>query len=438
MSKQITWALGILIGAVAIAALMIYLRPEPQKEAAQQQSPLVETTAFEAASGAIPVEVSGTVQPRDEVVIGAEVSGRLTYVSPAFREGQFVSAGAVLVRIDPADYLNQVRIAQADVAAQDVAVLEAREEVAIARADLEQFAQRERARRSADADSSAAQFLPPESLNGEGASASADGAPDANEAAEAGLATREPQLRSAEAARARASATLADARTTLGRTRISVPFSGLVREESAAVGTLVQVGQSLGSVASTDAYEVRLFLTEDEAALIPGLLRGTGGTINAEVFYDYGGLTYRWPAVVDRADASLDATTRNVEVFLRVPNPLRGGLLLEGEPGSSANAAPPLLLGAFVTAQIDGASLEDYAVIPSSALRPGNTIWVVREGKLRVLQVRVIQRTDTSAYVTTASIGEGGQLVTSSLASPTDGMPVRLSNSAESAGVGTQ
>jgi multidrug efflux pump subunit AcrA (membrane-fusion protein) len=295
---------------------------------------------------------------------------------------------------------------------------------------LEQFARRESGRESGRTGSSnpTAGFLPPVTLgqsgNSDGSDAS-DTQPD-----QAGLATREPQVRSAQAARARAAATLADAQTTLGRTRITVPFSGLVREESAAVGTLVQVGQSLGSVASTSAYEVRLFLTEDEAALIPGILQGSGGTINADVLYEYGGLTYRWPAVVDRADASLDETTRNVEVFLRVPNPLRGGLLLDGEPGSSANAAPPLLLGAFVTAQIGGASRESFSAIPSAALRPGNTIWVVRGGLLRILPVRVIQRTDTLAYVATTTIEEGGDLVVSSLASPTDGMPVRISGGA--------
>ncbi len=424
MSNQIKWALVILVGAVAIAVLMVSLRPEPQKETPQQQSPLVETIAFEAATGAIPVEVSGTVQPRDEVVIGAEVAGRLTYVNPAFREGQFVSAGAILFRIDPADYLNQVRIAQADVAAQDVAVLEAREEVAIARADLEQFADRERARATA---ASTARILPPESLSGAAGSAGERSTASPNRT---GLATREPQLRSAEAARARASATLADAQTTLSRTRVTSPFAGLVRQESAAVGTLVQVGQSLGSVAATSAYEVRLFLTEDEAALIPGLLRGSGGTIAADVLYEYGGLMYRWPAVVDRADTSLDETTRNVEVFLRVPNPLRGGLLTNAQAGTSTNGAPPLLLGAFVMARIDGASVDSFAAIPSSALRPGNTIWVVRDGKLRILPVRVIQRTDTQAFVTTGSIGEGGALVTSNLGTPTDGMPVRMAGGA--------
>ena len=87
----------------------------------------------------------------------------------------------------------------------------------------------------------------------------------------------------------RAAANLEAAQLTLSRTRISAPFSSLVREESAAVGTLVQPGQMLGTLVATDAFEVRVALTEDEAALIPSLLRPGGGRIPASVFFDYGG-----------------------------------------------------------------------------------------------------------------------------------------------------
>ena len=244
---------------------------------------------------------------------------------------------------------------------------------------------------------------------------------------ESGLATREPQLRSAEAARDRATATLSDAQTALSRTRIAVPFSGLVRDENASLGTFVQVGQSLGTVASTSAYEVRLFLSEQEAALIPGLLQGSSRNIPASVYYDYGGLTYRWPAVVDRADAGLDETTRNIEVFLRVANPIRGGALAEPDAVATRNGAPPLLLGAFVDARIEGTTSDSYAEVPASALRPGNTIWVVRDGKLQILTVRVIQRSDQYAYVTHPTIGDGGSLVVSNLGTPSNGMEVRTS-----------
>ncbi len=430
MTRQGLWALGLIGGAIVLAALMIMLRPEPVEQERVEQAPLVETAVFTAASGPLLVQGAGTVQPREEVTIGAEVSGRLTFVNGNFREGSVVGAGTILFRIDTSDYRNRVRTAQADVAAQDVAVLQAKQEVTIAEAELERFAQRRASGSSlatvVDVDDYASRILPPAGMpKGDRAT------PASNEPSQ--LATREPQLRSARAARERAAANLADARLLLSRTSVSAPFGGIVRSETAAVGTLVQAGQALGSIVSTASYEVRVSLTEAEAALIPGLLRSNGSRIPASVYTDFGGLTYRWEAFVDRADGILDPETRTIDVFLRVPNPLGGGrLVTSGEEAAAASRAPPLLLGSFVRAEITGTSLTSFAAIPAEALRSGNTIWVVRGGKLRILPVRVIQRTDDTAYIATPSLATGGRLVTSNLRTPTEGMPVRMNKVVQS------
>ena len=435
MNRQALWAIGLLLGAGVLAFVMVSLRPEPEEQERVVQAPLVETAAFEAASGPLQVLGSGTVLPREEVTIGAEVGGKLTYVNPGFREGSIVGGGTQLMRIDTADYRNRVRMAQADVAAQDVAVLQAREEVAIAEAELESFSRRENSSsdfvQSVDSDDYASRILPPAGTgNGAGNIGGSTTEPTR-------LATRQPQLQSARAARERAAASLADARLSLSRTSVSAPFRGIVRSESAAVGTLVQPGQTLGSIVSVSSFEVRVSLTQQEAALIPDVLRNTGARIPASVYSDFGGLTYRWSAFVDRTDGILDPETRTIDVFLRVPNPLGGGALYtEGEDAAEASRAPPLLLGSFVRAEITGASLTQYAAIPAENLRTGNTIWVVRDGKLRILPVRVLQRTDDVAYITTPTLAQGGRLVTSNLRAPTDGMDVRMNRVAPAKGAG--
>ena len=425
MSRQAILALAVLGGAILVAVLMVTLRPEPEEQERVAQAPLVETVAFEQATGPLEVRGSGTVQARETVTVGAEVAGRLVYVNPAFREGKIVPRGATLFRVNPVDFQNQVRSARADVAAQDVAVLQAREEVAIARDELDRFAERQATRdvlqAGIDPDDYAARILPPTVLARQAfSSPKSDAAPPAS--APSRLATREPQLRSAQAARERAAANLESAQISLSRTRISAPFASLVQEESAAVGTLVQPGQMLGTLVATDAFEVRVALTEDEAALIPGLLRPGGGRTPASVFFDYGGTTYRWEGFVDRADPILNPQTRTIDVFLQVPSPLQSGQPVDGDgpPG------PPLLLGSFVEARMTGEAPMPFARVPINALRPGNEVWVVRDGRLRILPVRVIQRTDEVAYVATPSLPVGGRLVTSSMRAPTDGMQVRL------------
>jgi RND family efflux transporter MFP subunit len=421
MSRQLFYSIAILVGGTLIAALLIWLRPDPVEQERIEKVPLVEVVPLQEASGPIPVLASGTVQALDEVTVAAEISGRLTYVNPDFREGGTLAEGETLFRIERSDYLNQVRVAQADVAVQAVAVLEAEEEVAIAREELERFAARGGQAGSLTAGENA--ILPPRQIEETQAQASAGPSAQAEAAAPSGLATREPQLASAKAQRDRAEATLADAKLRLARTIVRAPFDGLVRAGDLAAGQLVQPGEVLGSLVSTSAYEVRISLTGDEAALIPGLLEPVSERVTAEVTTSYGGKAYRWPAFVARTSAILDEATRNIEVFIRVPSPLKGGRALdETDPAS----APPLLLGAFVDVAITGASLDSYAEVPADAVRPGNQIWVVRDGKLAILDVRVIQRSDETAYIVSPDLIEGDRLITSSLTAAIDGLQLRV------------
>lgn len=428
MSSQVRWSLGILAAAIILAVLMVAVRPEPVEEERIEEVPLVQTIPFATASGGILVTATGTVEPIEEVVVAAQVSGRINYVDPAFREGNVVSSGATLFRIEASDFVNQIRIAKADVAAKKVGVIQAQEEVRIASDELRRFEQRSNeigaAERSAGSDIDTTRFLAPRSAE-DARSIASEGNKSRLEISE--LATGKPQLESAQAAEQQAKATLELANLSLARTHVKSPFRGLVREESAAIGGLVQNGQTLGSIVSIDAYQIRLSLNQREAALIPGLLQGNRQSMRASVLYEFNGQVFRWPAIVDRADAILDDATRNIEVFLRVPAPLNSGKPVAEEADASSLKAPPLLLGAFVSVEMPGTSNESFAAIPAAALRLGSEVWVVRDGKLRILPVRVIHRSNNTAYVTTQSLSEGGQLVISSLNAPTDGMPVRVS-----------
>ena len=214
--KQLLLVAAVLVGAILIAVLMVTLRPETEEQERVEQAPLVETVAFQQDTGPLEVRGSGTVQASETVTIGAEVGGRLVYVNPAFREGRIVPRGATLFRVNPVDYQNQVRTARADVAAQDVAVLQAREELEIAREELDRFARRQSTRdvlqAGIDPDDYAARILPPGSLAQQAFSGDQAGG---NRDSPSRLATREPQLRSAQAARERASANLEAAQLSL-------------------------------------------------------------------------------------------------------------------------------------------------------------------------------------------------------------------------------
>lgn len=432
----------ILVAAIAIAALLIFLRGEPEEKPQEESIPLVQAEPLEIRSGNLMVQGAGTIRAREELTLSAEVAGKLVYVNPNLREGQSVARGATLFRIDTADYRNAVQTAQADVASQNVAVMEAREEVSLAKAELARFQERgasSSAYASVDSSDYAARILPPDVLAKNQRADSpqnASGAPRKGLTTN-GLATREPQLQSARAGLRRAQAQLSDAQTALKRTTVRAPFSGVVRSEDIALGSYVAPGQSLGSMVGTADFEAVIPLSESEAALIPALWRPGSSRIEASVYSDYGGTRYRWQAFVDRANSVLNPQTRTIDVFLRIPNPLRGGapavVQKEGQKSAGASGAPPLFVGSFVDAEITGRALDQYAVLPLAALRPGNQIWLVRDGKLRIVDVTIYQRTDTHALISAAGLGTKPVVILGALKTATDGQQVRIAEDRENA-----
>ncbi|MXX57168.1 MAG: efflux RND transporter periplasmic adaptor subunit [Gemmatimonadetes bacterium] len=393
---------GILLGAVVIAVVMVQLRPEPPLREPPSRLPFVTTAAAEALQGSIPVFGAGTVRPRAEIDVAAEVSGKVAWVAPAFQSGGRVGAGDVLFRIDDADYRNRVQQARANVAAQQVALLQAEEEARIARAEYEGFQ-----RRRSDG------------------TASGQASP---------LTLREPQLQAARAALARDSASLADAELALSRTEVTAPFSGIVRMETVDLGQFVGPGQSVGRLYADDAVEVVVPLSDQDAALISGLWELAAGDgnrrVTAAVSAEYGDMVYSWSGYVDRAETALDEQTRTIDVVVRIPRPMAGGtpagddMTGDGD-ASSMREAPPLLVGQFVEVQIDGASPERYFAIPRAALRTGNEVWALRGGNLlTIVPVRVLQRADEVVYAT-GGLEDGQEVVVSGIQIATEGMAVR-------------
>ena len=381
--KSFLVAAGILLGAVAIAVIMVQLRPEPPLRDPPSRIPFVTTATAVSGEGAIPVYGAGTVRPRAEIDVAAQITGKVAWVSPSFQGGGRVGAGQVLFRIDDADYRNRVQQARANVAAQEVALMQAGEDARIARAEYELFRKRDPG------------------------AASGDASP---------LTLREPQLAAARAALARDSAALADAELALSRTEVLAPFNGIVRNETVDLGQFVAAGQGVGRFYATDAVEVVVPVSDAEAALIPDLWRLSAGDgnrrVRATVSAEYGERSHDREGYVDRAEAALDEQTRTIDVIVRVPGPFSG-------------TGPPLLVGQFVEVRIEGIAPERYFTVPRAALRAGNEIWALRTDDLvTIVPVDVLQRSDEVVYVTGA-LEPGQAVVVSGIQIATEGMVVR-------------
>ena len=204
---------GILAAAIAIAVIMVQMRPEPPKKETVELDPLVEVLVLEHMTANFEINSQGTVLPRTETVLSAEVSGTITSISPKFIAGGVFDKNEVLMRIDPTNY--EVAVKQAD------ALVKQRE----------------------------IEYEGAVKLRSQGYRA-------------------EAELASAAAALATAEAELVRARRNLERTYIRLPYEGMVRSKETDLGQFVNPGSMLGVVFATDFAEVRLPLTDSDLAFV--------------------------------------------------------------------------------------------------------------------------------------------------------------------------
>ena len=381
-----------LLGAVAL----VVTRPQPARTVEERTAPAVTAIALEARTEALMVEATGTVRPTAEISLSAQVPGRVVGMSPDLARGGAFRRGDTLLVIEPASYQNAVRIAQADVAQRQVDIALAQQEQVIAQEEYRLL--QARTGRAAVSDTSLASRL----------------------------ALQQPQLEAARASLARAEAQLSDARLNLGRTVLTAPFTGQVRSESVDLGQFVGAGQSIADLYATAEVEVVVSLSTRQAALIDGLwsdrtVRRTAVVVRSE----FGGFWHEWDGYVDRTAGALDETTRTIEVVVRVPDAF------------ASDGRPPLLVGSFVRADIEGRSLDRLFAVPRPALRDGNFLWVVQaDGRLRAEAVEVVQEVQDTVFVR-SGLEPGVQVVISDLAVMTDGMEVSLQSAPRPASSGS-
>ena len=144
---------------------------------------------------------------------------------------------------------------------------------------------------------------------------------------------------------------------------------------------------------------------------VPGFTPGDQAGSPAVVKARVAGRDKTWPGIVNRSEGKLDERTRMVNVVVRVENPYE--------------QKPPMGIGLFVTVEIRGDTLTDAAVIPRSALRQDDVVWVVDGDNTLHFRNVEVARADRKGVVIRSGLENGDRVVFSSLKVVTDGMEVR-------------
>ncbi|WJG11061.1 efflux RND transporter periplasmic adaptor subunit [Aliiglaciecola sp. LCG003] len=375
-TTKIILPLVIVAIAVVILVLLVGSKKPPEQAAKPKTAFLVQVEAAQLQDLNFIVKSQGSVQPKVETKLSAQVSGKVEWVSDNFIEGGFFNKGDVLVRLEKFDYATELKLAEAELARAQAAL-----EEEIARGKVAEQEWR-----------SVKNSIAPE------------------------LGLRKPQLATEKANVIAAQAQLARAERNLQRTMITAPYDGLVKSKQVDLGQFVPVGAEIGHVYATDVAEVRMPMSDNDLAFMQDTSRGSVAadvTLSANV----AGRQTQWMGKLVRDEGILDEQRRVIYAVAEIEDPY---MRLSDQQQTT------LKFGRFVQTEIIGQRGEGLVILPRQVLRLDGTILTVdKDRTLRIKSVDVLRSDNNNVYIR-SGIKAGEWVVTSAVPNPFDGMRVRL------------
>lgn len=368
-------ALGLLGASLGIFRWLVATKPAPAKEDDRQVATPVEVLPVTPRRDRIDVVASGTVRPARQVVIAAEVGGKVLWMSPELVPGGRFKAGQPVVRLDGRDY----RLALEQ---QSAAVRMAQTELAV----------EESRKRLAEKEWQMLGEKPPEPGS---------------------LALREPFLETAKAGVKAAQSNMRRTELAIARTGVTAPWNAVVLTVNIEVGHIVAPGVPLAVLVGTDAYWVEVAIPVDRLAWIdvPGIDGAKTGAA-ARIVYQLGDKTVERAGKIVRLAGDVDPVGRMARLIVEIPDPV-------------AADQPPLLLNSFVEIHLAGDHVDDIYELPRTALRDDGQVWIARaDNTLHMQQVDLIWRRPSSVVV--RGLTSGDRVITSPVPGATEGMAVRV------------
>ena len=375
------------LGVFATVA-MIEARAEPETKPVEIPPLLVRVITVEPETLSLKVRAEGTVAPRTESQLVPEVAGRVVEVSPSLAAGGFFEEGEALLKIEAREYDLAVIRANAAIAQAKLRLATERQEAEVARKEWRALGQ---------------------------------GEPNP-------LVVREPQIAEALAALASAEAALEQAKFDLERTVVRAPYAGRVRSKQVDVGQFVQRGAPVATLYSVDLAEVKLPIPDAELEFVNLPLayrgaaesaRGPAVTLTAR----FAGREHKWRGRIVRTEGEIDPATRMVLAIAQVEDPYA--------PGRDARR-PPLAVGMFVEAEIDGRRVSNIVRLPRTALRGDSRVLVVDSTNRLYYREVDIFRLDRDRALVRGGLEPGDRVCVSNIEAAVNGMKVRISESERS------
>lgn len=369
----------IVIFALGAYVYQMETRPRAQRQKPPRQARLVTVETMHKTDGAAKVSAMGTVQAAREITIRPEVTGVITEINPVVLPGGIIREGQVLYEIDSRDYQAVVRQRESEV---------------------------QRARLNWKLESGSQTIAQKEYSMLE----------EIIEETDIDLVLRKPHLEEAQAAMEAAEAVLNKAKLDVERCTIRAPFNAVIKEKFADLGARVSPADPLISAIGIDEFWVEVKVHVDQLSWIeiPQANEQDGSEVHIYNPTVWEQQVYRKGRVI-RLLGQLEEQGRMARLLTAVRDPL----------SLESNEAPPLLIGSYVQAEIQGRRIPEVFPIQRQYLRNGSQVWIMNEdSELEIRTAEIVFRSKDTVYIRNG-FQEGDKIVTTDLSAPVAGMPLR-------------
>lgn len=400
-------ALAVVVTAGLLAYNWVMNRPEAPQRMNRERTFTVNAVAATAGTHRADVATYGQVVAARTLDLRTQVQGQVIEVSPNFAAGATVSAGEVLVRIDPFAYDAAVLEAQAALANAQLSLAEAREaklleeqNIATARAALASAeTDLERARSLLSSGAATQQTVDTRVLT------VAERQQALNQR-EANLFTLEAQIQRQQAAIAQAEHQLDVAQRNRANTEIIAPFDATITSADISQGGHVNANETIGSLYETDALDVTFMLSDHQFGQLNAA--GIAGR-PVRVIWPVEPRPVEANGVITRTAGQVDPATGGITLFARL----------------DADEAVLLRPGTFVSVIVEGISHENSLLLPETAVYNEDHVYVAREGRMAAVPVSILARQNDKLIVS-GTFAPDERIITTRLSQAGEGVAITI------------
>jgi len=438
MIARIDWRhIGLPSGILVLSLLGFFgmksMKSPPAELAVEDFRPVVLTHTLEESSSRFDIVVDGTVEPKRELTVTAEVAGQVITKAEDCDSGQYVEAGTVLMEIEPDKFELEVKrlrylVEQAQAECEhleqernnnETMIKIHKRDVELRNSELERMTTLhadgtvpDGERNHSEIEAIGAQLALQQLLNAQAIY------PSTLEKAHAEKELRQARLKAAE--------------IDLANTRVVAPIAGYVCSDPVEINQYVTPGTPLFCIEDTSSVEVHCNLRVDDLFWLwstagqlsePNQEAGKpyyeAPPVDARVVYKLGERAVAWPGKLTRyGGLGVDEKTRTVPCLVEVSHPRRRDV---------KQWPPTLVRGMFVTVEFHAAPKTPILRIPDEAVQLNDEVWTFDDGKLRIHEVRVAKVLPDWILVRAGEtdLKAGDKLIVSPLATAIDGMSVR-------------